>query len=68
MTQFVSQVWPPDADGWVELTVPIESVAHAHGELLRFGADLEVLAPPELRARVAATAASLVARYGSRID
>ncbi|GAB3825541.1 helix-turn-helix transcriptional regulator [Dactylosporangium cerinum] len=64
----LSSVGPPDADGWVELTLPTESVDHAHGELLRFGADLEVLAPPELRARLAATAARLAARYGSRID
>ncbi|WP_327004792.1 YafY family transcriptional regulator [Dactylosporangium sp. NBC_01737] len=59
---------PPGADGWVEVAWPIESLTHTHSELLRFGADLEVLAPPELRARVAATAASLAARYGSRID
>jgi predicted DNA-binding transcriptional regulator YafY len=59
---------PPGADGWVQLSMPIESVAHAHGELLRFGTDLEVLAPPQLRDLMAATAATLAARYGSRID
>ncbi|MEV4517192.1 YafY family protein [Dactylosporangium sp. NPDC049525] len=67
-TAALASAGPPDADGWVRLTIPIESVTHAHGELLRFGTDLEVLAPPELRARVAATAASLAARYGSRTD
>ena len=30
---------PPDGDGWVTATVPIESLTHAHGELLRLGDD-----------------------------
>ncbi|MEV6974556.1 WYL domain-containing protein [Kitasatospora sp. NPDC093806] len=55
----------PAADGgWTEARVPIESVDHAHGEFLRLGADVEVLAPAELRARIAETARMLAARYG----
>ncbi|MDY0816622.1 YafY family protein [Kitasatospora purpeofusca] len=50
-------------DEWTEARVPIESVEHAHGEFLRLGADVEVLAPAELRDRIAATVHELAARY-----
>jgi predicted DNA-binding transcriptional regulator YafY len=53
----------PDAAGWVTATVPIESMAHAHAEFLRFGADLEVLRPVELRSRLVADAAALGRLY-----
>ncbi|MET8624788.1 WYL domain-containing protein [Kitasatospora sp. NPDC004669] len=46
-----------------EARVPIESIEHAHGEFLRLGADVEVLAPAELRGRIAATVRALAARY-----
>ncbi|WP_030042891.1 helix-turn-helix transcriptional regulator, partial [Streptomyces resistomycificus] len=54
-----------DDDGWRVVGVPIESVEHAHAEFLRLGADVEVLSPPELRARIAATVAELAGRYGN---
>ena len=54
---------PPDADGWVTAVVPIESLTHAHGDLLRLGAQVEVLAPTELREMLAATAVELAALY-----
>ncbi|MFJ3443720.1 helix-turn-helix transcriptional regulator [Streptomyces sp. NPDC086081] len=54
----------PEADGWRRVTVRIESVDHAHAEFLRLGTGIEVLEPPELRARIARTAAELAARYG----
>jgi predicted DNA-binding transcriptional regulator YafY len=57
-------IHPPDPDGWVRAVVPIESVRHAHGELLKLGADVEVLEPPELRDMLKATVASLTALYG----
>ncbi|MEH0934114.1 helix-turn-helix transcriptional regulator [Micromonospora psammae] len=56
---------PPDADGWVTTVVPIESTTHAHGDLLRLGAQVEVLAPAELREMLAATGADLAALYRS---
>ena len=56
----------PDADGWVEAVVPIETVRHAHGELLRFGAEVEVLEPDELREVVASSVGRLAELYGSR--
>lgn len=54
----------PGADGWTTSVIPIESIGHAHGELLRLGAEVEVLAPAELRDRLRLTAAALAARYG----
>jgi predicted DNA-binding transcriptional regulator YafY len=54
----------PDADDWVEATLPIESLTHAHDAMLRLGAEVEVLAPDELRAMLARTAADLARRYG----
>ena len=51
-------------DGWVELSVPIESVDHAAWDFLRLGPEAEVMAPPELRTAVAALTARMAARYG----
>ena len=52
----------PDEDGWVETTIGMEHLEHAEHELLRFGADLEVLDPPELRERIATAATAMAAR------
>jgi predicted DNA-binding transcriptional regulator YafY len=49
-------------DGTVRLGV--ESVEVAYGQVLRFGAEAEVLDPPELRALLADTAARLSSLYG----
>ncbi|MFJ2237472.1 helix-turn-helix transcriptional regulator [Streptomyces sp. NPDC087859] len=54
-----------DDDGGTVATVPIESVDHALGEFLRMGTDIEVLQPPELRERLARTAAELAEMYGN---
>ncbi|SIM71518.1 helix-turn-helix transcriptional regulator [Micromonospora cremea] len=53
----------PDADGWLVTTVPIESIRHGHVEMLKLGAQVEVLAPTELRDRLAGTAHALAALY-----
>ena len=52
-----------DRDGFRIVTVPVGSVWHACSDILRFGNDAEVLAPPELRARMRATAKALHERY-----
>ncbi|MFF0309806.1 helix-turn-helix transcriptional regulator [Streptosporangium sp. NPDC004379] len=49
--------------GWIRATLPIESLDHAHRTFLALGVDAEVLAPPELRARLAGTSRALAARY-----
>ncbi|MFI0809521.1 helix-turn-helix transcriptional regulator [Streptomyces echinatus] len=53
----------PGGDGWTEARVPIESLDHAHGEFLRLGGDVEVMAPAELRDRIAETVRTLAVRY-----
>ncbi|MFJ3173831.1 helix-turn-helix transcriptional regulator [Streptomyces roseus] len=53
----------PTGDGWTQARVPIESIDHAHGEFLRMGTDVEVMAPAELRDRIAETARTLATRY-----
>jgi predicted DNA-binding transcriptional regulator YafY len=58
----------PDSDGWVEAVVPVETIRHAHGEFLRFGAEVEVLEPAELREMVTASVAKLAGIYDSRRD
>jgi predicted DNA-binding transcriptional regulator YafY len=50
----------------IELTVPFEHLETAFRELLTFGADLEVLAPSELRERVATAGAAVADLYGVR--
>ncbi|MGP4015578.1 helix-turn-helix transcriptional regulator [Saccharopolyspora sp. 5N708] len=45
----------PDPDGWIRVTIPIESVDQALPELLKLGADAEILAPAELREHLART-------------
>ena len=47
---------PPDEDGWVRATVPIESVDQAAVDFLRLGTEAEVLSPRTLRKRLAETA------------
>ncbi|MEH1016502.1 WYL domain-containing protein [Micromonospora sp. CPCC 206060] len=54
---------PPDADGWIHTAVPIESIRHGHSELLKLGAQVEVLDPPPLRRQMADTAHALSRLY-----
>ncbi|WP_345963025.1 YafY family protein [Streptomyces sp. BRB040] len=56
----------PTGTGWTEARVPIESIDHAHREFLRLGTDVEVMAPAELRSRIAETARNLTTRYEGR--
>jgi len=53
----------PDPDGWTTVDLPTESLDHAEPDLLKLGPDVEVLAPPELRDRVAKAAAATAAMY-----
>ncbi|HKT45655.1 MAG TPA: WYL domain-containing protein [Gaiellaceae bacterium] len=48
-----------------ERTMTFESLDEARRELLRYGAHLEVLDPPELRERLAATAREVASLYGN---
>ncbi len=53
-----------DEDGWVLVTIPIESFEHAVADLL--STDIEVVAPAELRAQLRAASQSVAARHRQR--
>lgn len=52
----------PDADGWHELTLPVETDEIAAAQLLALGGDVEVLAPPSVRRALAEAGAAMAAR------
>jgi len=49
----------PPANEWIEATIPFERLPHAVREALRMGAEMEVLAPAELRSAIAKEAAKI---------
>ncbi|MFK4112790.1 helix-turn-helix transcriptional regulator [Streptomyces sp. NPDC002176] len=53
----------PEPDGRHRATIPVESLSHAESELLRLGPEVEVLAPAELRERIAASTRAMAALY-----
>ncbi|MEU8851595.1 YafY family protein [Streptomyces sp. NPDC048564] len=55
----------PDGDGWVTLTLPVESEEVAHTQLAALGPEVEVLAPQSLRERFTDDAIRLAALYGA---
>jgi predicted DNA-binding transcriptional regulator YafY len=54
----------PDEDGWSRVELPVEPHDAALGELLRFGPDVQVLEPPELREQVAEAVRKMGLFYG----
>ena len=52
-----------DDGGEYRVTIPIESLGHATGMLLRLGGEVEVLHPPELREHVTAAVRRLASIY-----
>ncbi|MFD3457967.1 helix-turn-helix transcriptional regulator [Streptomyces sp. NPDC058691] len=54
---------PPDADGRVTVTLPVESLEVAYHQLLALGPDAELLSPAPLRARFARAARTMAAAY-----
>ncbi|SFP66913.1 Predicted DNA-binding transcriptional regulator YafY, contains an HTH and WYL domains [Amycolatopsis arida] len=53
---------PPDADGWIEADVPLESFDIAVRQLLALGPEVEIVAPAELRNAFADLARCMLAR------
>jgi predicted DNA-binding transcriptional regulator YafY len=53
----------PDRRGWVRCTVPIESAEYGIRELMRLGEDVELIGPPALRTRMAATLKAMSNRH-----
>lgn len=66
MAQAVAAAGPCGRGGWHKLTIPIESIDVAAGELLRLGPDVQALGPPELRAALRRAVAGLRVVYGAR--
>ncbi|MGW2699371.1 helix-turn-helix transcriptional regulator [Streptomyces sp. NPDC001340] len=54
----------PDGEGWVTVTLPVESEEVAHSQLTALGPEVEVLAPESLRERFMRDAVRLGALYG----
>ncbi|MFB7215716.1 helix-turn-helix transcriptional regulator [Streptomyces sp. NPDC056255] len=54
---------PPDAEGWLALTLRVESMEVAYSQLLSLGPESEVLEPAALRERFAAAADRLRELY-----
>ncbi|MEV7070805.1 YafY family protein [Streptomyces sp. NPDC093990] len=52
-------------DGWLTVTLPVESEQVAHSQLAALGPEVEVLAPESLRARFAEDARRLGRLYGT---
>jgi predicted DNA-binding transcriptional regulator YafY len=52
-----------DADGWMRVTIPIESADDAVREVLKLGAEAEVLEPAEVRALMKTAADRLASLY-----
>ncbi|GAA2393188.1 YafY family protein [Streptomyces glaucosporus] len=63
-TRAAREAGEPDAEGWVRVDLPVESTPVAVGDLLRLGAEAEVLGPDGLRAAVAEAVGALARRYG----
>ncbi|MEU8483060.1 YafY family protein [Streptomyces sp. NPDC048641] len=53
----------PDGEGWVTVTLPVESEDIAFGQLFGLGPEAEVVAPAALRERFAEAALRLADRY-----
>jgi predicted DNA-binding transcriptional regulator YafY len=53
----------PDPEGWTRVVIPVESDEIALTQLLQFGPEAEVLAPPELGRQMADTARAMAKRY-----
>jgi predicted DNA-binding transcriptional regulator YafY len=59
----LGQASPPDAEGWVTLTLPFEDIHSARGRILGFGRAVEVLEPEPLRKSVVDFAEQIVGFY-----
>ncbi|MEU8955700.1 WYL domain-containing protein [Streptomyces sp. NPDC048518] len=54
---------PPDDQGRVTVTLPVENETVAYTQLMALGPEAEVLAPPSLRARFTEASRRMAARY-----
>jgi predicted DNA-binding transcriptional regulator YafY len=59
----ILQTDPPDADGWIKVTLRFDVEEMAIGYALSFGEKLEVLEPRTLRTKVIEEARNLIRFY-----
>ena len=59
----IAQAGPPDAEGWITLTLPFETARAARERILGFGGAVEVLEPEPLRKSVIDYATQIVTFY-----
>jgi predicted DNA-binding transcriptional regulator YafY len=64
MARAVEAAGPPDAEGWRDVVIPIESIPQATAMLLRLGPRAEALEPPELRDALRGAVRNMQAIYG----
>jgi predicted DNA-binding transcriptional regulator YafY len=64
----IEQAEPPDAEGWIKLSMNFEVEDQACEYILAFGPHIEVLEPQGLREKVIGLAQSIVAFYAQRPD
>lgn len=56
----------PGEDGWREVTIPVEGLETAAAQFLALGPHVEVMGPPDLRARLCEMAADVAERHGPK--
>ena len=59
----VAEIGEPDSQGYRIVTLAVGSVWQASSDILRFGAEAEVIGPPELRAKMAEIGRALTLTY-----
>jgi predicted DNA-binding transcriptional regulator YafY len=64
----IEQAEPPDAEGWIKLSMNFEVEDQACEYILGFGPHIEVLEPQGLREKIIGLAQSIVAFYAQRPD
>jgi predicted DNA-binding transcriptional regulator YafY len=62
-TEAVARTGSVEPDGWTRAVLPVESAEFALRQYLALGPGIEVLGPPDLRARLAAAARATAALY-----
>jgi predicted DNA-binding transcriptional regulator YafY len=65
LDEAVARAGPPDAEGWLDLDLAVESIQVALHQLLPLGDRVEVLDPPQLRAALAEIGEKVAARNKS---
>jgi len=66
LTEAAAKSAKRDRRGWTRCTLPIESIGQGALEFMRLGEEIEVLAPPALRARIVDVSTAIAQRHASK--